>query len=118
MPHLTLELSKNLKIADEADLLLKLNTALFESSQFAQSKDIKSRVYHATDSLIGLAFDDGEHFVVAHLAIMAGRSDEIKSDLVGRVMSVLQSEIGKTYQNVQYAVNLTELSSVYQKAIV
>lgn len=118
MPHLTLELSKNLKIADEADLLLKLNTALFESGQFAQSKDIKSRVYHATDSLIGLGFDDGEHFAVAHLAIIAGRSDEIKVDLVGRVMSVLQSEIGKSYKNVQYAVNLTELSSVYQKAIV
>lgn len=118
MPHLTLELSKNLTITDEADLLLKLNTALFKSGQFAQSKDIKSRVYHATDSLIGLVFDDGEHFVVAHLAIMTGHSDEIKADLVRLVMSVLQSEIGKTYQNVQYAVNLTELSDVYQKVIV
>lgn len=118
MPHLTLEFSKNIHVADEADLLFKLNSALFESGQFKQTKDIKSRIHHAKESLIGLGSDDGEHFVVAHLAIMVGRTDEIKADLVGRVMSVLQDEIGKTYQNVQYAVNLTELSSIYQKAIV
>lgn len=118
MPHLSLELSKELAVADEADLLLKLNATLFDSGQFAKSKDIKSRVYHASDSLIGLGADDGEHFVVAHLAIMAGRTDEIKADLVRRVMATLQDEIGKTHQNVQYAVNLTELSAVYQKAMV
>ncbi len=118
MPHLTLEISKNLNVADEADLLLKLNTALFESGQFKQPKEIKSRIYHAADSLIGLTADDGEHFVVAHLAIMAGRSDEVKAELVNLLMAVLQRELGKTHQNVQYAINLTELSSVYQKAIV
>lgn len=117
MPHLSVEISKHLKVADESDLLLKLNTALFASGQFKEAKDIKSRIYHANDSLIGLGADDGEHFVVAHLAIMAGRSDEIKRDLVARVLAVLQDEIGKTYQNVQYAVNLTELSPFYQKAI-
>lgn len=117
MPHLTLEFSQHIKVDNEADLLLKLNTVLFASGQFSASKDIKSRIYHGKRSLIGLGVDDGEHFVVAHLAIMAGRSDEIKADLVERVLSVLQGEIVKYYQNVQYAVNLTELSSFYQKAI-
>lgn len=116
MPHLTLEFSKNIKVTDEADLLLKLNIALFESGQFKQSKDIKSRIYHANESLIGLG--EGEGFVVAHLAIMPGRTDEIKEDLVRRVMNVLKNEIGKTYQNIQYAVNLTDLSNVYQKSMV
>ncbi|MDO4896041.1 MAG: hypothetical protein Q3971_01655 [Moraxella sp.] len=118
MPHLTLELSKDLAVANEADLLLKLNTVLFDSGQFAKSKDIKTCLYHSEQSLIGFGGDDGEHFVVAHLAMMAGRTDDIKEDLVRRVMSVLQSEIGKTHQNVQYAINLTELSNVYQKAII
>lgn len=118
MPHLTVELSKNLQVANESDLLLKLNSVLFDSGQFKASSDIKSRIYHMSESLIGLGADDGEHFVVAHLAIMAGRTDAIKADLVARVMAVLQAEISKTYQNVQYAVNLTELSAVYQKAIV
>lgn len=118
MPHLTLEFSKNLKVANEHELLTKLNTVLFESGQFRQAKDIKSRIYHASDSLIGLGEADGEHFVVAHLAIMQGRTDEIKADLVGRVMAVLQDDIGKSYQNVQYAVNLTELSPFYQKTCI
>lgn len=117
MPHLSLELSQNLTIADEGTLLVKLNTALFASGQFKASLDIKSRIYHSSTSLIGLGGDDGEHFVVAHLSIMAGRTDEIKADLVARVMSVLQEEISQTHTNVQYAVNLTELSAVYQKAI-
>lgn len=117
MPHLSLELSQNLTIADEKALLVKLNTALFASGQFKASLDIKSRIYHSKASLIGLGADDGEHFVVAHLAIMAGRTDEIKADLVARVLGVLQEEIGQTHQHVQYAVNLTELSAYYQKAI-
>ncbi|WP_066801217.1 5-carboxymethyl-2-hydroxymuconate Delta-isomerase [Moraxella oblonga] len=118
MPHVTLEFSQNLQIANEGDLLLQLNTTLFESGQFKHSKDIKTRLYHANGSLIGLGAGDGEHFVVAHLAIMAGRTDDIKADLVERVMNVLQKTIGKTHQNVQYTVNLTELSPHYQKAII
>lgn len=118
MPHLTLEFSQNLQITNESDLLLQLNTTLFASGQFTHKKDIKTRLYHANNSLIGLGNDDGKHFVVAHLSIMAGRTDDIKADLVGRVMNVLQNTIGKTHQNVQYAVNLTELSPHYQKAIV
>lgn len=117
MPHLSVEFSQHIQVSDETDLLLRLNTALFDSGQFGASKDIKSRIYHANNSLIGLGADDGERFVVAHLAIMAGRSDEIKRDLVARVLAVLQAEIGKDHHNVQYAVNLTELSPFYQKAI-
>lgn len=122
MPHLTLEVSKHLPIADETELLLKLNTALYQSGQFKHSKDIKSRLYRTDGYLIGFGNDgthqDGEHFVVAHLCILKGRSDEIKAELVGCVMAVLQSYISPHVAGVQYAVNLTELADVYQKAIV
>ena len=114
MPHLTLELSKDLKPKDERALLVSLNSALYDSGQF-KIQDIKSRLYYRQNSLIGFG-DDGEHFVVAHLAMMAGRTDDVKSELVGRVMAVLEREF--CHQNVQCAVNLTELSGVYQKAVV
>lgn len=113
MPHLTLELSKDLNVQDERALLLLLNHALYDSGQF-KIQDIKTRLYHSQNSLIGFG-DDGEHFVVAHLKIMAGRTDEIKTDLVNRVMAVLKHEFGAG--NVQYAVNLTELSPFYQKSV-
>lgn len=121
MPHLTLEISKNLLI-NEMDLLHKLNFALYDSGQFKNSKDIKSRIYRMDSHLIGFgcdgAYQDGGHFAVACLAIMKGRTDEIKADLVGRIMAVLQDNISPHVSGVQYAVNITELSDVYQKAIV
>lgn len=117
MPHLSLEISKNVPEFDETELLLKLNTALFASGKFKQSKDIKSRLYRTDSHLIGLGGQDGEHFVIAHLAIMKGRSDDVKRELVDCVIETLQAYFSPHVAGVQYTVNLTELSDVYQKAV-
>ena len=117
MPHTTVELSQGVNI-DETELLSKLNHALFATGQFKESRDIKGRIHRSDASLIGLGAEDGGHFVIAHLAIMQGRTDEIKSDLVSVVMKVLQQVVSPKLTGVQYAVNLTELSHFYQKALV
>ncbi|MFA9486091.1 hypothetical protein LU276_01410 [Moraxella haemolytica] len=115
MPHLTIEISQDLKI-DEAQLLMHLNQALFATGEFKAAKDIKSRIHRTDASLIGLG-DDGLLFVSARLAIMAGRSENTKHELVALVLKNLQEVVGKYNTQVQYTVDLQELSSYYQKVI-
>lgn len=117
MPHLILEISQGVQI-DENELLSAANHALFATGRFKQTKDIKSRIHRTHTSLIGLGVDDGELFVSARLLIMAGRDDKTKHALVETVLTTLQTIIGRTHTNVQYAVDLQELSPYYQKAII
>lgn len=118
MPHITVELSQGVEI-NEKELLFALNHALFATGQFKDSRDIKGRIHRSDASLIGLGMQgDGEHFVVAHLAIMQGRTDDIKENLASAVMNVLQKMIEPKLKGVQYTVNLTELSPIYQKVFI
>lgn len=117
MPHLILEISQGVQI-DENELLSAANHALFATGQFKEAKDIKSRIHRTHASLIGLGADDGELFVSARLLIMAGRDDATKHALVETVLNSLQAVIGQAHTNVQYAVDLQELSPYYQKAII
>ncbi|OOR89381.1 hypothetical protein B0181_06760 [Moraxella caviae] len=116
MPHVVIELSENLPLQDGKALLKAVNETLFASGEFRAAKDIKSRIYRAPVSLIGLGeAGDGEHFVVAKIALLAGRSDDVKSALVGRVMTVLQAHFADV-ADVQYAVEIQDLSAQYLKA--
>lgn len=116
MPHLIVELSKEL-VVDEEMLLTKLNTTILDSGLF-QSQDIKSRVYRTSSSLIGLGAEcDGKHFAFANILLLSGRTPETKSALTASVLQALQDIISTQYQEVQYAVDIQDLSSHYQKAI-
>lgn len=117
MPHLIVEISQGVQV-DGDELLSAVNHALFATEQFKYAKDIKSRIHRTDVSLIGLGVDDGELFVSAQLLIMAGRDDKTKHALVETVLTTLQTIIGRTHTNVQYAVDLQELSPYYQKAII
>lgn len=117
MPHLTLEISQNVQV-DASYLLTQLNQALFATGEFKAAKDIKSRIYRTDASLIGFGAEDGEAFVSARLAIMAGRNDETKQKLVSVVLKTMQDVLAVNNANVQYTVDLQELSAYYQKAIV
>lgn len=116
MPHVIVELSQKIDI-DEDKLLFDLNHALFATGEFKASGDIKSRIYRSNTSLIGLGAD-GEHFVMAHFWLLAGRTDDIKNSLMSVIIQVLQAHICPKYANVQYLVNLQELPSFYQKATI
>ena len=88
MPQLHMEYTANLALdADKA--LLRLNHALVASGQFAAEFDIKSRAVKHEVFRIGTG--QGERgFVHVKLAMLSGRSPEIKKQLSESLFAVLQ----------------------------
>ncbi|BBH44868.1 5-carboxymethyl-2-hydroxymuconate Delta-isomerase [Pseudomonas sp. KU43P] len=89
MPHLNLEYSDNLPALNVDVLLLRLNHALVGSGQFADEADIKSRAQAFQHYRVGIA--PGERaFVHVRLAILGGRSVEVKQQLSNSLLEVLR----------------------------
>lgn len=88
MPHLVLEYSAN--VPDRPDLprvLLELNEALAASALF-ERRDVKSRAVR--HDVFAVADGAGDlSFVALSIAIMEGRSDEVKSAISEAALSVL-----------------------------
>ncbi|MFI7838568.1 5-carboxymethyl-2-hydroxymuconate Delta-isomerase [Pseudomonas asiatica] len=94
MPHLNLEYSDNLRELNVDVLLLRLNHALVGSGQFADEADIKSRAEAYKQYRVGTA--PGERaFAHVRLAILSGRSPEVKKQLSGSLLDVLREAIPK-----------------------
>lgn len=92
MPHLTLEYSANLSDAlDPPALLAGINAELAASGHFAEP-DIKSRATRLDDYLIGL-HNNGRGFVHVRLAILSGRTPEVKKELSAAVLAALQAGV-------------------------
>lgn len=108
MPNLTLEYTRNLPAFDINAVLVDCNRALAESEQFLEI-DIKSRAFGVDDFVIGTA-SGNRAFVYARLALLSGRSAEIKRDLGQRILSILQQHFppipGLT---IQLAVELIDM---------
>ena len=88
MPHLVLEYSAN--VPDEPDLrrvLLDLHEALMASALF-ERKDIKSRAVRRDVFFTGDGAED-RAFVALSIAILEGRSDEVKAALSEAALDVL-----------------------------
>ena len=88
MPHLTLEYTPNLPAFDARALLMECNQVLADSGQFAEV-DIKSRTAVVEPFVVGIATEP-RGFIHATLALLSGRSPEIKRDLSQRLSTVLQ----------------------------
>jgi len=74
MPHLTLQVTPNVRIAHEESLLKSLNKALWDSGQFKQPADIKARIIPMETFLVGIEDDEQANgFIYAHLKLMSGR---------------------------------------------
>ena len=92
MPHLNLEYSDNLRELNVDVLLLRLNHALVGSGQFADEADIKSRAEAFEHYRVGTA--PGERaFAHVRLAILSGRSPEVKTQLSASLLDVLREAI-------------------------
>lgn len=89
MPHLTLEYTDNLHRFDPQAALHLLNRALADSGQFDEV-DIKSRALRLDAYLVGTA-GTPRAFVHATLALLDGRTAEIKQTLSQRLLAVLQT---------------------------
>jgi len=97
MPHLTLEYTGNLPQFDIENVLLELNKALVDSGQFEEI-DIKSRAVRHDTFVVGTSLNN-RGFVHVTLAILSGRSVQIKSALTEKLLHTLR-QVYETSVNV------------------
>jgi 5-carboxymethyl-2-hydroxymuconate isomerase len=89
MPHLHLEYTVNLPDLNADVALLRLNNALVGSGQFGAESDIKSRAVKVETFKVGTALAE-RGFVHVKLAVLSGRSSQIKKQLSESLLAVVQ----------------------------
>lgn len=93
MPHLHMEYTANLPGLNAEVALMRLNSALMVSGQFSAEHDIKSRAVKLETFRVGTgtATGTGERgFVHVKLALLSGRSAEIKKQLSASLLAAIQ----------------------------
>ncbi|POA24745.1 MULTISPECIES: 5-carboxymethyl-2-hydroxymuconate Delta-isomerase [unclassified Pseudomonas] len=89
MPHLHMEYTANLPQLNADVALIRLNNALVGSGQFAAEFDIKSRAVKVETFKVGTSMGE-RAFVHVKLALLSGRSPQIKKQLSDSLLAVLQ----------------------------
>lgn len=108
MPHLIIEASEKSLFKDQDNLLLALNNNLLQSNEF-EANDIKSRLYIADQSLVGLT-PQKNAFIAATLKIIPGRSSEMKQQLINSIINTLQQHLqSDETKEIEITVELLEL---------
>ncbi len=119
MPHLTLQVTPNVRIAHEESLLKSLNKALWDSGQFKQPADIKARIIPMETFLVGIEDDEQANgFIYAHLKLMSGRDIETRNQLAELLVAIIEDKIGHEQSGravLQICVEVEEISAVYHK---
>ncbi|MNG89603.1 5-carboxymethyl-2-hydroxymuconate isomerase [compost metagenome] len=109
MPHLNLEYSDNLRTLNVDVLLLRLNHALVGSGQFADELDIKSRAQAYAQYRVGTALAE-RAFAHVRLAILSGRSPEMKKQLSASLLEVLREAIApQSGLDIQLCVEVLDI---------
>lgn len=118
MPHLHLEYSDNLNF-EPKQVLLSLNQALLNGAYVHQAKDIKSRAVCQTHYVIGVDIESPDAYAHVRLSLLSGRSEELKKEISGVLLNVLQQTISKpAHLTVQLCVEMVEMSkSCYSKVV-
>jgi 5-carboxymethyl-2-hydroxymuconate isomerase len=108
MPHLTLEYTSNLGEINPDRILLALNHTLVASDHFNEM-DIKSRAISLDTWRVGVS--TSEHaFVHVKLAILSGRSTQVKNELSNALLRVLRVSCKEfTRHPVQLCVEVQEI---------
>jgi 5-carboxymethyl-2-hydroxymuconate isomerase len=89
MPHLHMEYTANLPGLNADLALIRLNNTLVGSGQFAAEFDIKSRAVKVETFKVGTALAE-RAFVHVKLAMLSGRSPQIKKQLSESLLAVVQ----------------------------
>ena len=89
MPHLHMEYTANLTDLNAEVALMRLNNTLVASGQFAAEFDIKSRAIRVEAFKVGTALAE-RAFVHVKLALLSGRSAQIKKQLSESLLAVVQ----------------------------
>jgi 5-carboxymethyl-2-hydroxymuconate isomerase len=89
MPHLHMEYTANLPGLNADLALIRLNNTLVGAGQFAAEFDIKSRAVKVETFKVGTALAE-RAFVHVKLALLSGRSPQIKKQLSESLLAVVQ----------------------------
>ena len=119
MPHLVVEYTGNLRERFDAHATLaKLNQELDAVGEFV-SEDIKSRAHALEAFVVGVAGRE-EAFIHVELAILAGRSPELKELVLQRLLGVLREQaVAPPGMRMQITVRIVDIDRHgYAKAIV
>ena len=119
MPHLYMEYTANLPGLNADVALMRLNNALVASGQFADELDIKSRALKVETFRVGTSLGE-RGFVHIKLALLSGRSPEIKKQLADSLLAVLQDLCPwPAGVSVQLCVELLDIDrGPYAKALI
>lgn len=119
MPHLHMEYTTNLPDLNADVALLRLNNALVASGQFAAEADIKSRALKVETFRVGTGLGE-RGFVHVKLALLSGRSPEIKKQLADSLLVVLQELCQwRADVSVQLCVEILDIDRApYAKALI
>lgn len=119
MPHLHMEYTANLPELNAEFALLRLNNALALSGHFSAEHDIKSRAVKLETFRVGTG--TGERgFVHVKLALLSGRSPQIKKQLADSLLAVIQ-ELGPwpAEVSVQLCVEILDIDrESYAKTLI
>ena len=119
MPHLHMEYTANLPDLNADVALMRLNNVLVASGQFSAEHDIKSRAVKLETFRVGTALAE-RGFVHVKLALLSGRSSEIKKQLADSLLGVIQ-ELGSwpADVSVQLCVEILDIDrEPYAKALI
>ncbi|KPA95290.1 5-carboxymethyl-2-hydroxymuconate Delta-isomerase [Pseudomonas asplenii] len=109
MPHVFLEYTSNLTDFEPDSALLRINHVLVASGQFAAESAIKSRATRVESFRVGTGLNV-RGFVHVKLALLSGRSAQVKAQLSESLLAGLQ-ELGNWSASVevQLSVELVDL---------
>ena len=118
MPHLTIEYTDNLPQFNAGGTLVALNKTLVASGQFEEI-DIKSRAIRISTFIVGTSPDD-RAFVHVKLAILSGRSVQMKQELSESLLLALKEMYAWPIKpHVQLCVEVQEIErETYSKSFV
>lgn len=119
MPHLHMEYTANLSDLNADVALIRLNNALVASGQFAAEFDIKSRAVKLETFKVGTAMSE-RAFVHVKLALLSGRSPQIKKQLSESLLAVVQDLCQwPAGVDIQLAVELLDIDrESYSKVVI
>ena len=117
MPHLTIEISANLKSQGADGLLNAAHQALLVSGVF-DGPDVKSRAVQRSEFRIGVGAEP-EGFVHASLELLSGRTDVVRQQLSQAVVAALIAALPRGIGfPVQVSCDVREMHrDCYSKAI-
>ncbi|MGV8920978.1 MAG: 5-carboxymethyl-2-hydroxymuconate Delta-isomerase [Pseudomonas sp.] len=119
MPHVTMEYTPNLLELDVAKTLLVLNQTLLVSGHFGAEMDIKNRAIALEMFQVGTT-TAARGFVHVKLALLSGRSTEVKKVLSESLLTALRDTgTWPADVEVQLSVEVVDLDrDSYAKAVV